>query len=70
MKKVCNMYFHRNLIIMKEFGGWTVEGDLNLYKTLMDAKNAIDKRHDSSHKAEPRIIRQLTYKDFEGDAAE
>lgn len=68
MKKILNMYFHRGLVIIKEFGGWTVEGDLNLYRTLMDAKNAVDKRHDSSHKAEPRIIRQLTYEDYKGVA--
>ena len=67
MKKFANFYFHRGYVIAKEFGGWTVDGDLNLYKTLMDAKNAIDKRHDSSNKAEPIVIRQLTYDDYKGE---
>lgn len=64
MKRYFDWYLHRNYMISKNYGGWVIEGDWNLYKTLEDARNAINKRHDGSHKAEPRIIRKMTNEEF------
>ena len=57
-------YEHRGEHIVKNYGGWVISGDWNLYRTLAGAKNAIDKRHDGSHKAEPIITRKLTKDEF------
>ena len=62
--KFLGIYEHRSYFIIHNYGGWVIEGDFNLYKTLADTRNAIDKRHDGSHKAEPRIIRTLTDDEF------
>ncbi len=62
--KLMGWYEHRGQSIVRNYGGWVIEGDWQLYKTLADVKNAIDKRHDSSHKAEPRVIRKLTNEEF------
>ena len=68
MKKICDFYVHRGYWISKEHGGWTMasawDTRLEVFKTLTDAKNFIDKRHDGSNKAEPRIIKILTYEDI------
>ena len=57
-------YEHRQYLIVKNYDGWVVANDWKLYKTLADAKNAIDKSHDGSNKADPRIIRTLTKEEF------
>lgn len=59
-----DFYEHRAKTINRNYGGWVIEGDWSVYKTLQDARNAIDKRHDGSHKAEPRIIRTMTKDEF------
>lgn len=53
-------------MICKNFGGWVVvDGyDYNIYKALSDARNAISKRHDGTHKAEPRVIGTMTNDQF------
>ena len=57
------MYIHRGKGInyWPELGGWMVDNDLRVYKTLVDAKNAVDKYHDGSHKAEPKILGEAEY---------
>ena len=50
--------------IVRNYGGWVVCGDFQLYKTLADAKNAIDKKEDGTHKAEPRVMRTLSDEEF------
>lgn len=62
--RLLGIYEHRQHAIIRNYGGWVIEGDWNLYKTLEDTRNAIDKRHDGSHKAEPRTIRTLTKDEF------
>ena len=63
---VPGIYSHRGSMIRRDFGGWTVDCDLKVYKRLEDARNSIDKRLDGTHKAEPVIIRELTWNDFDG----
>ena len=62
--KFLGEYEHKSHSIIRNYGGWVVDGDWNLYKTLTDARNAIDKRHDGSNKAEPRVIRTLDTEEF------
>jgi exonuclease III len=62
--KILGWYEHRQTNIVNNYGGWVVLGDWNLYKTLGDAKNAIDKSHSGCHKAEPRVIRVLANEEF------
>lgn len=39
------LYFYRGETIMQYGNGWTASpGDFNIYKTVNDAKNAIDKQ--------------------------
>ena len=69
MKKICNWYFHRDYTICRNYGGWVVVGTYSsscydIFKTLADAKNYIDKHHDGSNKAEPRIIGKMTDEQF------
>ena len=62
--KCVGWYDHKSHVIARKYGGWVVDGDWNLYKTLADSRNAIDKRHDGECKAEPRIIRTLDKEEF------
>lgn len=62
-------YFYRGEMIERFGRGWcrTYEmcGGNNtgipIYKTIEDAKNAIRRHLDSTHKAEPRIIQTAAY---------
>lgn len=51
-------YVHRGIWInyWKELSGWMLEDNLLVYRTLVDARNAIDKRLDGTHKAEPMVL--------------
>mgnify|MGYP001107442719 CR=1 FL=1 len=41
-----NIYFRHNTSIWKlENGGWEVEGSFDIYKTLSDAMNYVDKHY-------------------------
>ena len=64
--KGLGFYEHRQQTIVRNYGGWVVVNgyDWNIYKTLQDARNSIDKKHDGSHKSEPRIIRTMTKDEF------
>ena len=62
---VPGIYSHRGSMIRRDFGGWTVDCDLKVYKRLEDARNSIDKYLDGTHKAEPVIIRELSCYDFD-----
>lgn len=59
------IYSHRRIWInyWEELGGWMLDNDLRVYKTLTDAKNAVDKRLDGTHKAEPRVLGEAEYND-------
>ena len=63
MRGHSGFYFHRDKIITRFLGGWWIDGDLNIYKTISDAKNAIDKIHDGSNKKEPIIIGTAEWND-------
>ena len=61
-------YIHRGNWIEPFGGGWmwmeqTLMGHERdpIYKALVDAKNAIDKSTDGTHKVEPRIIGYARY---------
>ena len=61
--KMNTYYFYRGEIIERFGRGWCwgeemVRGSDScpVYKTIEDAKNAIRKYTDSTHKAEPRIV--------------
>lgn len=64
--RIGNMYIYKGVDICKNYGGWVVVNgyDYNIYKTLEDARNAVRKRHDGTHKAEPRIIGRMTDEQF------
>lgn len=62
--KCLGWYFYKGATIAPNFGGWVVSGRCDLYKTLADAKNAVRKSNDSSHTAEPRVLRKLTNEEF------
>ena len=66
MKRFCNWYEHRGKMICRNYGGWViVDGyDYNIYKALIDCKNAIDKKHDGVYSNEPRIIGKMTDEQF------
>jgi len=57
-------YFHRGEMIERFGPGWCVslemcsgeDTGIPIYKTLRDARNAINKHLDSTHTAEPQII--------------
>lgn len=57
------IYVHRGEWInyWPELGGWMMENNLLVYKTLADAKNAVNKHLDGTHKAEPRVIGEADY---------
>lgn len=57
------LYFYRGHTITDMLGGWWFDGDIRIYKTIRDAKNAIKKRIDGTHDAEPRIIGEAVYKE-------
>ena len=68
MKKLTNsIWSYRKHLLISEHGGYTVHGSelicLNVYKTLRDAKEAINKVMDGTNKLEPRIIGVLYYDD-------
>ena len=69
-KYIDGLWFHKGYPIRAEHGGYTVSGCnsivLNVYKTLNDAKFAIDKVADGTNKKEPRIIGEL-FCDDSGD---
>lgn len=57
------MYFYRGEVIEPFGKGWTWSAEMcrgadtgPIYRTVEDAKNAIRKYLDGTHKAEPRII--------------
>jgi len=66
MTKIGDYYNYKEKTIYynKKLGGWVVSGDFNLYVSITDAMNAIDKANDSSHKAEPRVLRKMTDVEF------
>lgn len=61
MKNFNGLYFYRGYTITRMLGGWWYDGDLNIYKTIQDAKNAINKHIDGTHTAEPRILGEAEY---------
>lgn len=62
LKRVADgIYVHRRQFIMKEEIGWSVEDNLEIFKTLNDAVAYIDKRHSSCNKKEPAIIGKISY---------
>ena len=62
LKRVADgIYVHRRQFIMKEEIGWSVEDNLEIFKTLNDAVASIDKRHSSCTKKEPVIIGKISY---------
>lgn len=63
MEKIKGIYFYRGYTITNMLGGWWYEGDLNIYKTIQDAKNAIRKHLDGTQKGETRIIGIAEYKE-------
>lgn len=56
-------YSHRGIWInyWKELGGWMLDNDLRVYKTLADARNAVNKRLDGTHSTEPRVLGEAEY---------
>ena len=62
--KCLGWYEHRQMLVVRNYGGWVVEGDWNLYQALSDATCAIDQKHDGSHKTAPRVLRKLTVDEF------
>ena len=62
LKRVADgIYVHRKKFIMKEEIGWSVEDNLEIFKTLNDAVAYIDKCHSSCNKKEPVIIGKISY---------
>lgn len=66
MKRFCTWYTHRGKEICKNYGGWVIVDGYcyDIFKTLADARNYIDKRHDGNYKAEPRVIGKMTDEQF------
>lgn len=64
MQRCGDFYYYRGTFINRKYGGWVIDYDWNLYKTIVDAMNAIDKKHSSCHKAEPRVLRCLSKEEF------
>lgn len=64
MKKVSDYYIFRGEWIQPFGGGWVIEREMccgettgiPIYKSLIDAKNRINKTLDGTHTSEPRII--------------
>lgn len=64
MKRCADYYIHRGEWVQPFCGGWCWEKEMCdgsttgilIYKALSDAKNAINKHLDGTHKAEPRVI--------------
>lgn len=64
MKKIVDYYIYLGEWILPFESGWFLESEscsgkvsgIPIYKALSDAKNAIRKRLDGTHTAEPRII--------------
>lgn len=62
MKKVADgIYVHRRQFITREEVGWSVEDNLEIFKTLNDAVAYIDKCHSSCNRKEPVIIGKISY---------
>ena len=64
--RIGNWLAYRGIEICKNYGGWVIVNgyNYNIYKTLEDAKNAVRKHLDGTHKAEPRIIGRMTDEQF------
>ena len=68
-KSVRTFYFYRGEMIERYGKGWCWSEEMcrgnctgiPVYKTIEDAKNAIRKYLDGTHKAEPRIIFTLAF---------
>jgi hypothetical protein len=65
MRKIGNYYDHRNETFYKlKDGGWTCDNSAFIYKTSTDCINLINKLHDGSHKAEPKIIGYIDFSNY------
>ena len=58
------IYEYRRTLILKSQGGWCYENHLDIYATLEDAKQAINKMMDGTNTREPRVIGQWS-EDYE-----
>lgn len=70
MKKICNNYYqHKGHDIWRSSQGIQVDNDINmaLYKTLEDARQAVDKYHDGTNTREPRIVGYWSYEIYEAE---
>ena len=57
MRKLAeNIWDYKRETIIRDSQGIYVAGHLELFKTLDDAKQWIDKKHDGSNTKEPKII--------------
>ncbi len=63
MKNFKGLYFYRGRTITRMLGGWWFDGDIRIYKTIKDAKNAINKLIDGTHNAEPKILGEASYQE-------
>ena len=62
LKKIADgIYVHRKQFITREEIGWSVEDNLDVFKTLNDAIAYVDKCHSSCNKKEPVIIGKISY---------
>ena len=70
MRKVTDdIWKHRGYFICREFDGYTTDCTcimLNVYKTLSDVTEAINKVLDGTNKTEPRIIGEIFYDENSG----
>lgn len=71
--KIGNMFTYRGYDIFKNYGGYVIVDSASkvspeftwfIYKTQIDAKNAIRKFLDGTNTAEPRTIHRMTEDEF------
>lgn len=62
MKKIADgIYVHRKQFITREEIGWSVDDNLEVFKTLNDAIAYVDKCHSNCNKKEPIVIGKISY---------
>ena len=71
MRKICeNIWLHRSELIIKDEQGiwidWKIRS-FDLYKTIEDAKQAINKYLDGTNTKEPRIVGEWKIENMKGE---